>query len=379
VDEQRCPQAEDLRAFALGRLPDDAVGPLADHLDRCPACQRAAEVLDWADDEMTAALRGPMPSEPYLDEPECRVLLARAESLTAPAPLSAIRLGPYRLDSRLGADAMGSVYAGVNEQTGATVTVKVLSARRLTDPERIARTLHEVLRAGQLDHPNLARTTEAGEDGGELYLVTETVAGLEAGALVRRSGPLPVREACEVARQAALGLAHAHRCGLTHGDLQPSNLLLTPDGVKVFDLGLTPALTDTTAGSADHVHAAQARLDLYNLGYVLYHLLTGRPPRGLWQLDVPGAPVELIYRMVATDPPGLPLTADTVAEKLAPFAVGADLAALLNATPPSPPATQEAHGFAQSMAAATQRAWAAIASLWYTTPRDPNDTNCQSV
>jgi hypothetical protein len=355
VDQPRCPPAEELRAFALGRLPEDALGRLADHLDRCPACQRAAEVLDWADDEVTAALRGPAAPEPFLDEPEYRDLLVRAESLsatavTADARRAADRLGPYRLGDRLGASPTGAVYAAVDERTGAAVAVKVLSAPP-TDPEGVVRFLRDAERLAQLDHPNLVRTTDAGEDAGEVYLVTEAVAGLDAAALVRRSGPLPVREGCEVARQAAQGLAHAHRHGLAHRDVKPANLLLTPDGVvKLLDLGPAAAAS-----------ASDARTDVYNLGYTLYHLLTGRPPVGVWRLDAPEPVAAVVGRMVAPDPPGRRLTAADVAENLAPFAAGADLAALLAAVPteavPLDAPVQIEHGV-------IRRVLSAVVSLW---------------
>jgi anti-sigma factor RsiW len=86
VAEEPCPPREELLAFTLGQLPDEAVGRVTDHLDRCPTCQRAVEVLDWTDDAVTATLRKPLPVEPFLDEPECRDLLLRAEAIVTPPP-----------------------------------------------------------------------------------------------------------------------------------------------------------------------------------------------------------------------------------------------------------------------------------------------------
>jgi anti-sigma factor RsiW len=86
VDVQTCPSKEELLAYALGQLPDADLGRVADHLDRCPTCQQASAVLDWADDAVTETLRKPLPQDPFQDEPECRDLLTRAEAIATPPP-----------------------------------------------------------------------------------------------------------------------------------------------------------------------------------------------------------------------------------------------------------------------------------------------------
>ena len=150
---------------------------------------------------------------------------------------------------------------------------------------------------GQLDSPHLIRAHDAGADGSHLYLVMELLEGHDLAGLVALHGPLALPDACEVVRQAAIGLHYAHQHELVHRDVKPANLFLTEAGVvKVIDLGLargtagafsTPSLSSPRAviGTPDcmapeqWVNAAvDWRADLYALGSTLFVLLTGHPP-----------------------------------------------------------------------------------------------------
>src|SRR5207237_6620455 len=104
--------------------------------------------------------------------------------------------------------------------------------------------------AMRLRHPNLVTTYDAGQAACGPYLVMELVQGDTLDRLVGQCGPLPMAEACEIIRQAALGLAHLHEQGpIVHRDVKPSNLMLTPSGqVKVLDLGLARDLHEAGAG-----------------------------------------------------------------------------------------------------------------------------------
>src|SRR5262249_38305080 len=144
---------------------------------------------------------------------------------------------------------------------------------------------------------------DAGQDGDTHFLCMEFVNGVDLARLVHKSGPLPVADACEYVRQAALGLQHAHEHGLVHRDIKPHNLLLTHEEskadrpiIKVLDMGLalqggekkettitqTGAVVGTPAFLAPeqalNSHTADIRADLYSLGCTLYFLLTGSPP-----------------------------------------------------------------------------------------------------
>ena len=221
---------------------------------------------------------------------------------------------------------------------------------------------------GRLDHPNLVRAHDAGEAEGQHFLVLEFVDGTDLRKLVRERGPLPVADACEIVRQAALGLQHAHEHGLIHRDIKPSNLMLTNDGtVKVLDLGLArlideaaPAWDMTSAGQivgtgdfispeqGQDTRNADARSDIYSLGCTLYFLLAGRAPfsgpqygtfvqKVMAHANEPIPPIQairddildnlaqLLGQMLAKDPAERFQTAAEVAEATAMVASGSKL------------------------------------------------------
>src|SRR5205085_11414758 len=184
----------------------------------------------------------------------------------------------------------GTVYKAEHTRLRRLVAIKLLSADRTQSPSAVARFDREMHAIGGLDHPNIVRALDAGEHEGKHFLVMEFVAGDDVSALLARLGPVPVADACEIVRQAALGLQHAHQAGLVHRDIKPGNLMLTPDGVvKVLDLGLAllsqPAETGrelTGSGQVmgtldymapeqgDDMHGVDIRADVYSLGATLY-------------------------------------------------------------------------------------------------------------
>ena len=152
---------------------------------------------------------------------------------------------------------------------------------------------------GKLVHPNIVHAYDAGEEAGIHFLVMEYVDGVDVTRIQKRCGQLAVADACEIVRQAAIGLQHAHENRMVHRDIKPSNLLATKDGVvKVLDLGLAllhegdaAAARDLTntgqvmgtldymaPEQADDTHAVDIRADIYSLGCTLYSLLAGQPP-----------------------------------------------------------------------------------------------------
>jgi serine/threonine protein kinase len=190
---------------------------------------------------------------------------------------------------------------------------------------------------------------DAGRKGrSHYYLAMEYVEGPDLARLVKRRGALPAAVACAYARQAALGLEHAHGRGVVHRDLKPSNLLLSARGVvKVLDLGLArlegagEALTRAgqVLGTVDYIApeqalgaGADARSDLYSLGCTLHFLLAGRPPfpggtaadkllRHLREEPqapegVPASVVEVARRLMAKRPEGRYRSAAEAAEAL---------------------------------------------------------------
>jgi len=216
-------------------------------------------------------------------------------------------LGPYRILERLGEGGMGQVFKARHDRLQRTVALKVIRKDKLADPRVLARFRQEARAAAQLAHPNIVTLYDASEVAGTHFLALEYVEGTDLGRLVKEGGPLPVAQACDYIRQAALGLQHAHERSLVHRDIKPANLLLaTPQGtslagqVKLLDMGLArlnatdtadandPALTHagTVVGTPDYMAPEQAknsrsvdaRADLYSLGCTLYFLLTGQTP-----------------------------------------------------------------------------------------------------
>jgi WD40 repeat protein/serine/threonine protein kinase len=252
-------------------------------------------------------------------------------------------LGSYVLLERVGEGGMGTVFKARNWKLGRVVALKVIRPERLANPIIARRFEREIRAAARLDHVNVVHAHDAEEVAGTHFLVMEYVEGIDLSRLVHQRGPLPVAEACDCVRQAALGLQHAHQAGLVHRDIKPSNLLRSRDGVvKVLDLGLArteiPAADETSQltqegqmmGTADYLapeqardaHAADIRSDLYSLGCTFYYLLTGRvpfpggsalekllrhqldPPAPLEELrpDVPPDVAAVVHRLMAKRP-----------------------------------------------------------------------------
>jgi serine/threonine protein kinase len=209
-------------------------------------------------------------------------------------------LGAYVLLDRLGEGGMGQVFKARHVRMRRIVAVKVIHQSKLGRPEAIRRFEREVQAAAALSHPNIVMAYDADEINGLHLLAMEHVQGTDLARLVETKGVLPVAQACDYIRQAALGLAHAHERGLVHRDIKPQNLLLTTEGgvVKVLDMGLArlnhpadpanmhSAMTQEGAvmGTPDYMAPEQAlsshdvdiRADIYSLGCTLYFLLTGQ-------------------------------------------------------------------------------------------------------
>ena len=212
-------------------------------------------------------------------------------------------LGSYVLLERLGEGGMGQVFKARHRHLGRIVALKLIRKERLDNPATVKRFQREVRAAAALSHANIVLAYDADEVNGTQILVMECVeGGTDLGRLVKKCGPLPVEQACEYIRQAALGLQHAYERGLVHRDIKPGNLLVTADGktVKVLDMGLarlehrgdagatSSSMTQEGAvmGTANYMapeqardsHHADIRADVYSLGCTLYYLLTGRVP-----------------------------------------------------------------------------------------------------
>jgi len=211
------------------------------------------------------------------------------------------KLGPYVVQSLIGAGGMGEVYRARDASLKRDVAIKVLPASLTRDRDRLRRFQLEAEAAAALNHPNILSIFHIGQQEGSPYIVTELLEGETLRERLRH-GCLKLRDAIDLAIQTAKGLAAAHEKGIAHRDLKPENLFLAKDGrVKILDFGLAklmqnPAGSDgstvslrdqTDAGrvlgtvgymSPEQVRGqpADARSDIFALGCVLYEMLTGK-------------------------------------------------------------------------------------------------------
>ncbi|ADB30409.1 serine/threonine protein kinase [Kribbella flavida DSM 17836] len=218
----------------------------------------------------------------------------------------------YRLGERLGQGGMGEVFRASDEVLGRDVALKLLLPTR-RDPDATARFQREARAAATLSDPHVVTAYDFGPHDGGYFLVMELVEGRTVAEELRERGPFRADRALDVIRQAAAGLAAAHRQDIVHRDVKPGNLLLTPDGtVKITDFGIARFLTDTTTtltatgqvlGTSFYLAPERATgqpagkpSDIYALGCVLYQLVTGHPP---FQGDQPAS---VMYQHVSTEP-----------------------------------------------------------------------------
>jgi serine/threonine-protein kinase len=158
------------------------------------------------------------------------------------------QIGPYRIESRLGAGGMGEVYRATDTQLGRQVAIKMLPLAVAADPDRVPRFRRESKVLAALNHPHIAAIYGAEVSDGNLALVLELVEGPTLAERLAR-GPLPVDEALALARQIAEALEAAHQQGIVHRDLKPGNIKVRDDDrVKVLDFGLAK-LVATSTGS----------------------------------------------------------------------------------------------------------------------------------
>ena len=204
-------------------------------------------------------------------------------------------LGNYRLLRPLGRGGMGVVYLGEHHIMKRRMALKILPPEASANPQRIERFKAEAEACAQLDHENIVRAYDFGQQDGKLFIVMEFVDGIDLGHAIARDGVMKPAAALDVLTQATAGLAHAHDRGIVHRDIKPSNLLLRGDGVvKLSDLGLarigygeaSSGQKSRLIGTADYLAPEQAidsqtvdsRADIYSLGCTLHYLLTGDPP-----------------------------------------------------------------------------------------------------
>ena len=260
------------------------------------------------------------------------------------------RLGPYRIEARLGQGGMGIVFRARHDN-GRTVALKVLREELAADEAFRRRLAREARAAAEVAHPNLAPVLEAGEADGRLYLAVRYVDGRSLAERLAADGPLPVDELVRLAAEVGTGLDALHRRGIVHRDVKSANILLAADGTAVLgDFGLAKGRAWTVLtrpgqvlGTLDYLAPELIRgepagplSDLYALGCVLYECLAGTPPfagRGVLRIgmahleeepgdpaagrsDVPPALSWTVRQALAKDPARRPTSAGALARML---------------------------------------------------------------
>lgn len=375
------PTPEQLAAFRLGKLSDAELDEIEQHVAECDSC--CGILRDVPDDSFVSLVRYCKNTTPHFDAPHAAVTWAEHDTASDQefdVPEDLRNHPRYEILEKLGQGGMGVVYKARHRLMDRIVALKVIHPRLLSNRATEERFRRELIGAGRSGHPNIVAALDAERAGNTSFLVMEYFPGVSLARVVEESGPLPVAQACEVIRQAALGLQHAHEQGMVHRDIKPQNLMIAraPDErgelqgsntVKILDFGLArfvsetaddaiiavrplqlaPHLTQasTLMGTPEYIapeqaqsaSAADIRADIYSLGCTLYHLLAGHSPfpegsalakikahselapKSIRDIrrDVPADLARIIDKMLAKDPGQRFQTPAEVAAALAPW------------------------------------------------------------
>lgn len=263
-----------------------------------------------------------------------------------------VSISGYNVISKLGEGGMGAVFKAEHELTGRHVAIKILPPKLAKDESYRKRFLREARAAAALNHKNITKVYDAGDQSGLYYMVMEYVEGESVANIIGATRPLRPEYALTVARGIAEGLGHAHEQGVIHRDIKPDNIMLNLERlVKITDMGLaktadtSPDMQDITLagtiiGTPKFMSPEQimnpdcidSRADLYSLGATLFYMLTGKPPfegesptevmvkvckeSPRFPKNLPRPAVRLLRRLLAKEPEKRPRNAEKVVDMI---------------------------------------------------------------
>lgn len=333
--EQHCPTEETLTALWEGRLDARSLEIWSAHVEQCTKCierlgRMEARILsvgdvssrfDLAEFETATTLAAQVDIETLLhpvagdgSDVTSDILLAELAAIWSP-PQSADglgRLGNYRVIRLLGGGGMGSVFLAEDSQLRRSVALKIMRPHMAAMPGARERFLREARAAASINHENVVRIYQVGEERGIPFLAMELLEGETLATRLRSVGRLSTDESLHVARETLFGLAAAHSRGLVHRDIKPANIVLVPTEtpgqtaavesetgaaryrVKIVDFGLARVIDEDesrltqfghVAGTPQYMSPEQiegeeidTRSDLFSLGCLLYRMLAGEMP-----------------------------------------------------------------------------------------------------
>ncbi|MDN3261499.1 Stk1 family PASTA domain-containing Ser/Thr kinase [Streptomyces sp. CSDS2] len=219
--------------------------------------------------------------------------------------------GRYRVDARIAAGGMATVYRAMDTRLDRVLALKVMHPALAADGAFVERFIREAKSVARLDHPNVVQVFDQGTDGSYVYLAMEYIAGCTLRDVLRERGAVQPRAALDVLEPVLAALGAAHRAGFVHRDMKPENVLIGDDGrVKVADFGLVRSVdtvTSTTGavlGTVSYLAPEQIengttdpRVDVYACGVVLYEMLTGAKPYS------GESPAQVLYQHLHADVP----------------------------------------------------------------------------
>jgi len=356
------------------------------------ARERGTAVLEGTDPELRREVERLLEQDSggmILDRPAADLLeeLTVTQPAEAQTALAGQSFSHYRILEKLGAGGMGVVYKAFDSKLNRMVALKFLPPQMRHDAELKRQLAGEARAASALDHPNIVVIHDIDETpGGDLFIAMAFHEGVTLRGKI--AGGLPVKEALQIARQVASGLAKAHRHGIFHRDIKPGNIIVAKDGItRIIDFGLaksssvTATMDGSTKGTPLYMSPEQAsgkpvdfRTDLWSLGAVLYEMLAGAPPfTGESQLQVLRSIAHDEQPRVREVRPDLPAEIDAIVSRAlqkdpsnryqSAADMENDLAAVLNALERPP---ERAHlRTVYAIPAAALILLAAAASVWF--------------